>query len=62
MAKEIDFKDIEVMCMLVQIEGKAHQVLASRAENEIALRMLCTEGLRLTKPLQPIIFKELTDK
>lgn len=55
---ELKISDIELVVILVQVNGKPHQVLTSKENKDILITMLSTwdNGLKLDTALAPIEF------
>jgi hypothetical protein len=63
----MSFDEIETIVILVQLKnGSAHQVLTSKENKEVALRMIAIqdESLKLDKEIMPVVFttKKVTNK
>ena len=57
----MDIKDINKIVILIELKkGNIHQVLTSRENKEIVLRIIASadNGLKVDKELEPIEFKE----
>ncbi len=50
---------ITKVVILVEIEGKCHQVISSKENKQVFIELLANsrEGLRLTQPIEPIEFQ-----
>lgn len=55
---EYTIDDIETIAILVQIKGNSHQVLTTKENKEVLLRMLSSldGGLKLDTALAPVEF------
>lgn len=52
-------EDIETIVILVELKtGEAHQVIAAKEDKLLYLRLLSKEGLKITKPIERVEFKE----
>jgi hypothetical protein len=54
----MSFDEIETIVILVLKNGSAHQVLTSKENKEVALRMIAIqdESLKLDKEIMPVVF------
>lgn len=61
----MDFEKITQICILIEMEdGYARQVLASKEEKQLMLRMLAgmhEKGLRVSQPIDPVKIIPQTD-